>query len=107
MRNLPVLNRRYPDPLLMVHPLDAQNRGIRQDDLVEVKSPRGKIEVKAKITEEIGPGMISIDFGWGNPSDKKPNVNLLTEDAVWDPVSGGYPNRLFKCEIRRLERRGV
>ncbi len=102
MRNLPVLNKRYPDPLLFLHPLDAQSRGIRKDDMVEVKSPRGKIEVKAKVTEEVGPGMISIDFGWGNPTDKKPNVNLLTEDAVWDPISGGYPNRLFKCEVRKL-----
>ena len=102
LRNLPVLNQRYPDPLLMVHPLDAANRGIQQDDLTEVESPRGKILVKARITEEIGPGMISVDFGWGNPSDKKPNINLLTNDAAWDPVSGGYPNRLFKCEIRRV-----
>ncbi len=102
LRNLPVLNRRYPEPLLMVHPADAADRGIQQGDVAEVESPRGRIRVKARITEEIGPGMISIDFGWGNPFDSKPNINLLTSDAVWDPVSGGYPNRLFKCEIRRV-----
>ncbi len=43
-----------------------------------------------------------VDFGWGNPTDNKPNINLLTSDAVWDPVSGGYPNRLFLCEARPM-----
>ncbi|MGD0235273.1 MAG: molybdopterin-dependent oxidoreductase [Syntrophorhabdales bacterium] len=101
--NLPTAGRRYPDPLLRLHPVDAEKRGIRQDDLVEVTSPRGKIQVKAKITEDIGPGMVAVDFGWGNPTDNKPNVNLLTSDEVWDPVSGGYPNRLFLCEAKRVE----
>ncbi len=102
--NLPTAGRRYPDPLLMMHPLDAENRGIRQDDPVEVRSPRGTIQLKARVTENIGPGLVSIDFGWGNPTDKKASINLLTSDAVWDPVSGGYPNRLFVCEARSCRR---
>ncbi len=100
--NLPTAGRRYPDPLLMVHPIDAGSRGIGTDDQVEVKTPRGKVQVKARVTEDIGPGLVSIDFGWGNPTDNKPNVNLLTSDEVWDPVSGGYPNRLFLCEISKV-----
>jgi anaerobic selenocysteine-containing dehydrogenase len=101
-RNLPVLTNRYPDPLIMVHPLDAEKRGIKQNDRVEVKSPRGKIEVKAKITEDVKPGLVAVDFGWGNPTDQKASMNALTNDEVWDPVSGGYPNRLFVCEIKEL-----
>ncbi len=99
-RNLPDVTKVYPDPLVWVHPTDADQRGIRQDDWVKVKSPRGRIQVKAKISENIGPGLVAIDFGWGNPSDKKANINLLTSDEVWDPISGGYPNRLFLCEIK-------
>ncbi len=102
LRNLPVINNDYPDPLVMVHPTDAGDRGIRQNDLVDIKSPRGRIQVKAKITEDIGPGLVAVDFGWGNPSDKKANINALTSDEVWDPISGGYPNRLFLCEIKNL-----
>ena len=100
--NLPTAGRQYPDPLLRLHPVDAEKRGIRQDDQVEVTSPRGNILVKAKITEDVGPGMVAVDFGWGNPTDNKPSLNLLTSDAVWDPVSGGYPNRLFVCEARPM-----
>jgi anaerobic selenocysteine-containing dehydrogenase len=101
-RNLPSINKTYPNPLIWVHPIDAEERGIKQKDFLEVKSPRGKIEVEAKITEDIVPGLVGIDFGWGNPSDKKPNVNSLTSDEVWDPISGGYPNRLFQCEIKKI-----
>ncbi len=99
--NLPVTGKRYPDPLLRIHPKDAESRGIVQGDLVEARSPRAVIRLLAKVTEDVGPGMISIDFGWGNPTDEKPSINLLTSDAVWDPVSGGYPNRMFVCEVKK------
>ncbi len=97
--NLPVTGKLYPDPLLMLHPQDAASRGIQQGDPVEVASRRGKIKIKARVTEDIGPGMVAVDFGWGNPTDNKANINLLSSDEVWDPVSGGYPNRLFLCEV--------
>jgi anaerobic selenocysteine-containing dehydrogenase len=99
--NLPVTGKRYPDPLLMLHPKDAEQRQIHHDDIAEVRSPRGSLQFKAKVTENIGPGMVSIDFGWGNPTDEKPSINMLTSDSVWDPVSGGYPNRLFVCEVTK------
>jgi ferredoxin-nitrate reductase len=89
----------------MVHPDDAGERGIKQNDWVEVKSPRGKIEAKTRITEDLKPGLVAIDFGWGNPTDRKASMNALTSDEVWDPVSGGYPNRLFVCEIKELVRK--
>jgi len=100
--NLPPAARQYPDPLLMIHSVDATARGITQHDVVEIASPRGKIQVKAEVTDDIGPGMVSVDFGWGNPTDNKPNVNLLSSDEAWDPISGGYPNRLFLCEVKKL-----
>jgi anaerobic selenocysteine-containing dehydrogenase len=100
-RNLPYQSKEYPNPLIRLHPMDADERGVKQNDSVEVKSPRGTIQVKAKVTEDIGAGLVAIDFGWGNPSDKKSNVNVLTSDEVWDPISGGYPNRLFQCEVEK------
>jgi ferredoxin-nitrate reductase len=95
------MDKLYPGPLVFIHPIDADDRRIRENDVVEMKSPRGMIHVEAKITEDVGPGLVAVDFGWGNPSDRKPNLNALTLDEVWDPISGGYPNRLFLCEIRR------
>ncbi|HEY3278465.1 MAG TPA: molybdopterin-dependent oxidoreductase [Syntrophorhabdaceae bacterium] len=100
--NLLAPKKGYAEPVLMLHPSDAEARGIGDGERTEVESPRGKINARALLTENLGPGLISIDFGWGNPTDKGAGVNQLTRDDVWDPVSGGYPNRLFLCEIRKV-----
>jgi anaerobic selenocysteine-containing dehydrogenase len=100
-RNLQPMKKLYPVPLFFIHPIDADDRGIRENDIVEIQSPRGMIQVEARITENVGPGLVAIDFGWGNPSDKRSNINTLTPDEVWDPISGGYPNRLFVCEAKK------
>jgi anaerobic selenocysteine-containing dehydrogenase len=100
-RNLQPMKKLYPEPLFFIHPIDADDRGIRENDPVEIKSPRGMILVNAKITENVPPGLVAIDFGWGNPSDKWSGLNTLTADEVWDPISGGYPNRLFVCEAKK------
>ena len=99
--NLPTSGRIYPDPLVKMNAADAAERGIKQDDMVEVESRTGKIRLKASISGDVTPGMVTIDFGWGNPTDKKASVNTLSPDDVWDPVSGGYPNRLFMCEVKK------
>jgi anaerobic selenocysteine-containing dehydrogenase len=99
--NLPTPGRLYPEPLVKMNAADAAKRGIKQDDLVEVESRTGKIRLKARISEDVKPGLVTIDFGWGNPTDNKASINTLSPDDVWDPVSGGYPNRLFMCEIKK------
>ena len=102
LRNIKALTRSYPDPLVWLHPRDASQRSIREGSEVEVSSPRGQIILKAKLTEDTQPGHIWIDFGWGNPTDGKANINALVDDTHFDPVSGGTPHRLFACEIRNI-----
>jgi anaerobic selenocysteine-containing dehydrogenase len=100
--NLPTPGRIYLDPLVKMNTADAAKRGIKQDDMVEVESRTGKIRLKADISGNVMPGVVTIDFGWGNPTDKKASINSLSPDDVWDPVSGGYPNRLFLCEVKKV-----
>ncbi len=100
--NLPTAGRIYPDPLMKMNAADAAERDIKQDDMVEVESRTGKIRLKTIISEDVRPGVVTIDFGWGNPTDKKASINSLSPDDVWDPVSGGYPNRLFLCEVKKV-----
>lgn len=101
LKNLEPLKKIYPNPFVIIHPEDARAREIKENDLVEVVSPRGRIELNAKISDRTQPGLLIIDFGWGNPTDKKANINILARDDVWDPVSGGYPNRLFLCDFKK------
>jgi anaerobic selenocysteine-containing dehydrogenase len=99
--NLPTPGRNYPEPLVKMNIADATKRGIQESDMVDVESRTGKIRLKVRISADVTPGLVTIDFGWGNPTDNLASINSLIPDDVWDPVSGGYPNRLFLCEIKK------
>ena len=101
LKNIEALSRLYPEPCLWLHPRDAAERSIEDGDGVEVTSPRGEIALKAKLTEDTQPGLVWVDFGWGNPTDGKASMNVLVNDAYFDPVSGGTPHRLFECDVKK------
>lgn len=100
-RNIKTLTQRYPEPLVWMHPQDARQRGIHDGDGVEVISPRGQIMLGTKLSEDTKSGLVMIDFGWGNPTDRKASINILTDDEFWEPVSGATPNRMFSCEVAK------
>lgn len=101
LANLPTPGRSELEPRVRMNPRDARSRAIGQGETVEVESRNGTIRLQALITDDVAPGTVSIDFGWGNPTDNRASMNLLTRDDVWDPVSGGYPNRYIPCEVRK------
>jgi len=103
LANLPTPGRGDLEPSVKMNGFDAQARGIRHGEMAEVESRNGKIRLKAIVTDDVVPGLVSIDFGWGNPTDNKASMNKLTRDDVWDPVSGGYPNRYTPCEVKKAE----
>jgi formate dehydrogenase major subunit len=47
---------------LMIHPEDASTNLIKEGDWVCLESPRGKVDVKARITDEVKPGVLSTTF---------------------------------------------
>ncbi|MCF6296082.1 MAG: formate dehydrogenase subunit alpha [Flavobacteriaceae bacterium] len=50
------------DDYLMIHPEDAQENLITEGDYVCLESPRGKVDVKARITDEVKQGILSTTF---------------------------------------------
>jgi len=50
------------DDYLMIHPNDAKNNLINEGDYVCLESPRGKVDVKARITDEVKEGILSTTF---------------------------------------------
>lgn len=50
------------DDYLMVNPEDAAQNLINDGDYVCLESPRGKVDVKARITDEVKPGVLSTTF---------------------------------------------
>ena len=100
-RNMPSLRKLQPDPFAWINQADAQARGICEGDEVTVESAYGSINIKAKTTEDNGPGLVVIDIGWGNPWDDGANANILTPDDVRDPESSSTSNRRFLCEVKK------
>lgn len=102
LKNIAILSDTYPEPLIRLHPQDAATRGIEDGDRVEVVSPQDNAIFRSRITGDTQPGLVWIDFGWGNATDSKANINRLTNDSCFDPISGGTPNRLFQCEVKKV-----
>jgi len=65
-----------------IHPDDAAALCISNGEVVQVRSRRGELMVKAKITEQVVPGLVFMSFHW---SETPTNVLTLNE---YDPISG-------------------
>ena len=88
-----------PGPEVEMHPSDAEKKGILDGDAVTITSRIGSIEIPVKIMapNEILPGNLQITHGW-----KEANVNFITHDDRFDPISG-FP--LMKAVEVKLEKR--
>ena len=96
-RNLPRLRSRRPDPEVDIHPVDAKNSGVEHGEWVIIESPKGKAKMKANVTEDIMPGVVSMPHGWGGEA----NCNLLTSDEVLDPIVGTCLFKGFACRVKK------
>ena len=61
---------------LMIHPEDAAANLIKEGDFVCLESPRGKVDVKARITDEVKPGILSTTFHFPDIM-----MNIITSDV--------------------------
>lgn len=66
MHNAPLLMRGDRGPKALINSEDARLRGIAEGDQVAVRSPYGKIELPATLTEDILAGTVAIPHGWGH-----------------------------------------
>jgi predicted molibdopterin-dependent oxidoreductase YjgC len=71
----------YPSEYLEINGIDAAKLGIEEGDKVKVTSRRGQVEVAAKITEIVMPGMVFTSFQYPDVP-----INKLT-NAARDPIS--------------------
>ncbi|MBV9743356.1 MAG: formate dehydrogenase subunit alpha [Acidobacteriia bacterium] len=52
----------HDEDVLEIHPWDAENRGIREGDLVSLTSRAGEITLPARISERMQPGVVYTTF---------------------------------------------
>ncbi len=61
-----------------------------------VETPRGRIELVARVTDAFVPGAVGLLHGW-----EEANANLLTEDRHTDPVFATPALRSALCHVTR------
>ncbi len=63
------------EDVVMINPIDAKKHLINDGDMVCVESPRGKVDIKARVTDEIKQGILSTTFHFPEVM-----LNIITSD---------------------------
>jgi cysteine desulfurase NifS len=96
-----------PEPTVEINEEDARQRGIQTGDLVEVRSPRGRVPFRARVTEGIVMGAVECNMGGGTPVGppawREWNVNELTDLGNYDEISGFPVYKALLCEVSKIE----
>ena len=105
--NIPGLLKLQPKPQVLIHPADAEARGIEDGSKVWVESPRGRVGFWAKVTDDVMTGQVEVNVGGGSPIHaegwREANANYLTDYANRDPISGFPVYKALLCEVRKRD----
>ncbi|WP_433942896.1 molybdopterin-dependent oxidoreductase [Paenibacillus sp. SN-8-1] len=101
----PYLQMAAPQGYVELHHEDADKHGIIEGELVRISSPRGWIEVPARISDVVQKGLIFVPFHYGSWEGNQA-ANELTVDFV-DPLSKQPTFKHCACRIDKLRREHV
>ena len=72
------VQKMHPEPFLEIHPKDAAKLKIENGDWLEVRSRRGMVRLKAKVTQAITPNTLFVPMHWGSLWADLAEANALT-----------------------------
>ena len=99
-QNCKWLTEIYHDNPAWINPMTAESKGIKDGDKIKVKSSIGEIVTKARVTNSVHPGVISIshhcghwEYGRYASNKKSPYSKRHEEDKFkWWQNNGVHPN---------------
>jgi assimilatory nitrate reductase catalytic subunit len=83
----PRLSMHLPEPLLAVHPQDAQRFGLTDDGLARIESRWGAATLRVRVTEDQRPGAVFAPMHWTGVLSATGRVNEIVNPET-DPISG-------------------
>ena len=90
-----------PQARLDIHPKDAAARAIAEGDLVVARSPRGEVRLRARLSEDLRPGVVFLPMHWGRVLERGDvRANNLTH-LRWDPISKEPDLKFAAVEVAR------
>jgi cysteine desulfurase NifS len=103
---IPGLYKERPEPTVTINTHDAEERNIQGDDVVQVKTMRGCVTMRAFVTDDIMQGTIDANMGGGGPVGPKAwqecNINELTDLHRYDPISGFPVYKALLCDVIKI-----
>ncbi len=86
------------EDVLLINPEDAKKEGLKDGDMVCVESPRGKVDIKAKVSDEMKPGILSSTFHFPEIM-----LNIITSDEhCTEAMCPEY--KVVSCRIRKARK---
>lgn len=83
------------EDVLLIHPDDASKEGLLDGEFVCVESPRGKVDIRAVVTDEMKPGILSSTFHFPEVM-----LNIITSDEhCTEAMCPEY--KVVSCRIRK------
>jgi cysteine desulfurase NifS len=96
-----------PEPVIELNSIDANERTIESGDLVEVRTQRGSVPFRARVTDNIIQGAVECNMGGGTPVGPEAwrewNVNELTDLTRYDKISGFPVYKALLCDVAKIE----
>lgn len=107
--NLPSFRRLAGEPVVEIHPGDAEARGIVDGVLVEVWNDRGSCRLRARVADSTMPGVaVSEVVHWQLHAPDGRNVNWTTPDYLTDlGANSSYHTNLVEIRAVDQERGGA
>ena len=94
---VPSLQQAAPEPLVDIHPRDASCAGLTDNDWVELRSRRGRVRARARLSDTVREGSVFIPYHFGLLAGVDCAINSLTNRAFDE--FGGQPE--YKaCAVR-------
>jgi formate dehydrogenase alpha subunit len=78
-RRVQEIEKHAGEAYVELNPADADKLGVRQGDVIRIRSRRGKIDIKARISRRVAEGIVFIPMHY-----REAAANVITNDAV-DP----------------------
>jgi formate dehydrogenase major subunit len=88
----------HSEDILDIHPFDAENRGIREGDRVEISSRAGSTSLHARITERMQPGVVYTTF-----HHAVSGANVVTTDFT-DWATGCPEYKVTAVQVRPVKK---
>src|SRR2546423_776575 len=73
---------RETSSFIEVNPDDAKHLGVEEGQVVQVSSRRGTVQLPARLSDRVRPGMVFVPFHWGDLYGEGNAANYLTIAAI-------------------------